>query len=415
MQTAFQQQLNKELLRSEKRRIIILVGIILAGFFYQLLNLFFFKQREEAGIGVVSVETILVFPATIILFELFSLVYINIRFKKKEKKIPLLAQYFHVGMEICLLSFIIVTLSKQFPSFNALHSPGVFIYFIFIILSTLRLNLWLSVFSGLLSSTAYVSLCFFISHHFYATDSIKAIIIFFCGVIAGLVGKQIKSGINNSLEEAERRHRVENIFGQQISAEIADKMLENDGKLEPKRMKVAIMFIDIRNFTGFVVGKSPEEVVKYQNAFFSIVINTVTKYHGIVNQILGDGCMITFGAPMELQNPSHHAVAAAKELLKEIENNTRSGKLFQTRIGIGIHTGEVVCGNIGTTERQQYSITGSVVILASRIEQLNKAFKSQLLVSSDVMNSIEYSLPSEFMGDIYLKGWSDPVPVHKIA
>ncbi len=132
---------------------------------------------------------------------------------------------------------------------------------------------------------------------------------------------------------------------------------------------------------------------------------------------LGDGCMVTFGAPVKLDNPAKHAVAAAIMLLQELNRLVEDGGLPATRIGIGIHTGEAVTGNIGTSQRRQYSITGSVVILASRIEQLNKQFGSQLLVSEEVIQSIDAHDTAEAtsFGYIALKGWHKPVGVYKLA
>ena len=125
--------------------------------------------------------------------------------------------------------------------------------------------------------------------------------------------------------------------------------------------------------------------------------------------------MVTFGAPSPLSNPSQHAVNAAMEIQKELNKEISKGNIPLTRIGIGIHTGDAVTGNIGNSERQQYSITGNVVILASRIEQLNKEFDSQFLVSGDVVKSIDKSIASELMGAVNIKGWSQPVPVYKLA
>jgi adenylate cyclase len=209
--------------------------------------------------------------------------------------------------------------------------------------------------------------------------------------------------------------RVENLFGRQLSPEVAGKMLENGGRLESRRMHVAIMFIDIRNFTRFASGRSPEEIVQYQNAFFSIVINTVGQHRGIVHQFLGDGCMVTFGAPLELGNPARNAVQASEALLQALATAGDKGELLTTRIGIGIHTGEVVTGNIGTEERQQYSITGNVVILAARIEQMNKEFDSQLLVSEEVVRSAERQDEAVRLGSFPLKGWHEAVPIFKLA
>ena len=197
---------------------------------------------------------------------------------------------------------------------------------------------------------------------------------------------------------------------------VAEKMLENDGVIESKRMKVAVMFIDIRNFTHFAAGKNPEEIVQYQNAFFSIVIDIVTRHDGIINQILGDGCMVTFGAPLPLHNPSHKAVSAATEILEQINEAVNEGKIHPTRIGIGIHTGEAVTGNIGTETRQQYSITGTVVIMAARIEQLNKEFQSQLLISEDVMSCMGgIATETKLYRDVAIKGFDKPMSVYKVA
>jgi adenylate cyclase len=280
----------------------------------------------------------------------------------------------------------------------------------------LRLHFGLSFFCGLLSSAFYVAFRLSVDGHFNSNDAGRAIIILLSGVAAGLVANQIRAGINNSVKEAERRQRVENLFGQQISPEVAEKMLENDGKIESKRMIVAIMFIDIRNFTRFAADRKPEEIVQYQNAFFKIVIDTVSKYNGIVHQFLGDGCMVTFGAPLGLKNPSQNAVDAATTLLKAIDTAAMREEIPPTKIGLGIHTGEVVTGNIGTNERQQYSITGSTVIMAARIEQLNKQFGSQLLVSEDVMRSINsLATPATRLDAVALKGWHEPVPVYQLA
>ena len=409
----FQQDLDSHLLRSERQRIIIVLGIFVFAVLYQFVNRYLFTA-DQATIDVQSFSAVWLFPLTIALFELASLLYIHIRIKKNGKKIPLLLQYVNTAIEVLLPSFIIFIVAKQFPRHNVMLSPAVYIYFIFIVLSTLRLNFGLSFFCGLLASLSSAAFSWFLYGHFTTTDATRSIIILMSGVAAGMVARQIRAGIDNSLIEAQKRHRVENLFGQQISPEVAKKMLQNDGKIESRRMKAAIMFIDIRNFTRFASGKKPEEIVQYQNAFFSLVIDAVSRHHGIVNQFLGDGCMVTFGAPLDLTNPSQHAVDASITLLKALESATIKGELPPTKIGIGIHTGEVVTGNIGTSHRQQYSITGSVVILASRIEQLNKQFDSQLLVSEEVAHSVN-GVGLQHYGSVDLKGWHKPITIYKVA
>jgi len=415
MNITFQQQLDEELLFSEKKRVIILIIIFSAATALRLINHFVLKADEEMP-GLDSLAILWLFPLLIISFETFSLLYINSRIRSNRKRIPQHLQYVNALFEICLPSIIIFYVAKEFTSYNVLQSPAVFIYFIFITLSTLRLNFALSFFCGLVAALCYTGFSLFIYGHFNSNDAARAFILLFSGVSAGLVARQIRKGINNSFRQAERRLKVENLFGQQISMEIAGKMLENDGKIESRRMNVAVMFIDIRNFTRFAAGKNPEEIVQYQNAFFSIVVNSVAKYHGIVNQFLGDGCMVSFGAPVAMDNPGAVAVEAAREILRQVESAMKNYQLIDTRIGIGIHTGEAVTGNIGTEFRQQYSITGNVVIVASRIEQLNKEYNSQILVSEDIARKINNkSISAEFMDTVVLKGMHDLFKIYKVA
>jgi len=251
----------------------------------------------------------------------------------------------------------------------------------------------------------------------YINAFAKSTLLLVCGVGAAFVAKQIRITIDRSLTAAEEGNKIINLFGQQISKEIVEEMLESEGALQSKLMKVCVMFVDIRNFTNHVADKTPAEIVAYQNAFFEIVIKNVAANHGIINQFLGDGCMVTFGAPVALRNAAHNAVKSAMEIHKELKEQIQKGNIAPTSIGVGIHIGDAVTGNIGTNERQQYSITGSVVILAARIEQLNKDYNTQILISEDVVQHISHSLPSDssFLGKIDLKGWHHPLGIYKIA
>jgi len=231
-----------------------------------------------------------------------------------------------------------------------------------------------------------------------------------------MVARQIKAGVCRFQIEIEKRHQLTNLFGKQVSRQLAAKMLENNGMIESKRMNVAVMFIDIRNFTQYAAGRSPEEIVQYQDSFFKIVIDVIAKHDGMINQFIGDGCMVTFGAPIPLLNPSQKATNAAREMLIELNNAVTANTISPTKIGIGIHTGEVVTGNIGTATRQQYTITGNVVIVASRIEQLNKELQSQILVSEDVVKRIDRNnTEAKFHGPVSLKGYEKPVSIYKLA
>lgn len=171
------------------------------------------------------------------------------------------------------------------------------------------------------------------------------------------------------------------------------------------------MFLDIRNFTPFVESHSPEEVVDYLNSLFSFMIDSVQRYDGVINQFLGDGFMATFGAPVSEGNISEKAVRASIDIIQKIKQENKAGKIPPTKIGIGLHYGEAVIGNIGSSVRKQYSITGNVVIMASRIEQLNKRWHSQLIISEEVFKELDAGVKAVFVPQkpAKVKGINRPV------
>ncbi len=189
--------------------------------------------------------------------------------------------------------------------------------------------------------------------------------------------------------EIENKNRAISLFGQQVSKEVALELLSDTSVSSSKKLFACIMFLDIRGFTPFAQSKEPSEIIQYQNDVFSFMIDIIIKHHGIINQLLGDGFMATFGAPASSGNDCQHAVNASIEIVELLNKKCESGEIPKTEVGIGLHAGNIVTGNVGTSERKQYTITGNTVILASRIEQLNKKFNSALLVSNEVLNNLD--------------------------
>ena len=216
--------------------------------------------------------------------------------------------------------------------------------------------------------------------------------------------------------DLEDRARVLNMFGQQVSQEIVDELLTESSETRSKRKFVCIMFLDIRDFTPKMEGRQPEEIIAYQNDVFGFMIEIINKHFGIINQFLGDGYMATFGAPLSTGHDCDNAIKAALEIINTANDKSSDGSIPETKIGIGLHAGEVVTGNVGTSIRKQYSITGNTVILASRIEKLNKEYKTQLLASEEVIqNSSGSDFNAENLGKVQIKGREKPVTLYKLA
>ena len=430
MKIFFNKRFEEEVLSNEKLRTTILICMLLFAVIYLIINIALDKNMSAASPKIESVVLLLVFHCALLVFEISAWLWINHKMKKQEFSIEVFNRYSSSFIEICSPGVIIFIMAKQYNSpVTILHAPVVYLYFIFIILSTLRLDFKLSLFTGCMAAIGFfvISMVLIGESQLHNSNAIvsdeytnavaKSTVLFMCGVGAAFVARQIRITIDRSLTAAEEGNKIVNLFGQQISKEIVEEMLESEGALQSKMMKVCVMFIDIRNFTAYVADKTPAEIVAYQNAFFEIVIKIVIKHQGIINQFLGDGCMVTFGAPVALKNPAHNAVKAAIEIHDKLKKKVQKGTIASTSVGIGIHVGDAVTGNIGTHERQQYSITGSVVILAARIEQLNKEYNTQILISEDVVKHISHAPPADstFIGKVDLKGWHHPLGIYKIA
>lgn len=218
----------------------------------------------------------------------------------------------------------------------------------------------------------------------------------------------------DDLAQAEKK--IKGLLHQQVSGAVADELLTSKDEQKVERRFVCVMFLDIRDFTPFAEKRDPEEIIAYQNQVFGFMIDTVNKYKGVINQILGDGFMATFGAPVSSGNDCEQAFLAANEIISRVREKSKGNEIPDTKIGIGLHAGFVVAGNVGTAERKQYSITGNTVILASRIEQLNKEFNSSLVISKDVYDALpgELQRPLKFQ-KVHVKGRKEPMEVGAIS
>jgi adenylate cyclase len=156
-------------------------------------------------------------------------------------------------------------------------------------------------------------------------------------------------------------------------------------------------------------------VVDRLDGAFAVLVDILDRHGGIVNKFLGDGFLALFGAPLEAHDAAHRAVAAAREML---DANERANKAtsWPLRIGIGIHVGEVVAGNIGSPRRKEYTVIGDTVNFAARLEGLNKEFHSQFLISDAVRNALGQECNDAVsLGEVAIRGYDRPVPVWQLG
>ena len=421
--TLFEEIFSEELISNESFRSKVLAGII--GFLIivvLLLSFAFSKHFKDVSQFSITIEITLL----ILVIIFVRAIFVSRAAKKWNRfgvKAFILIRYINAFTEISIPSIVLIIYSFYLPSIYPLFTPVTLLYFLIIMLSALELDFKLCLFSGSVAALQYVIIAWFLSNkspELFDSVSIfpihigAAALLFISGHTAGLITVHIKKGLLKYYKAQSERNEIQKLFGQQISKEIVDELVENHYEVHSRTRFAVIMFIDIRNFSIFAQNKSPEEIISYQNNVFSFMIEIINKHKGIVNQILGDGLMAIFGAPIEHQNDCQSAVNASLEIYNELKRRNEKGLIPNTVIRIGINAGEVVTGNVGTSERKQYSVTGQPVIIAARLEQINKELNSVILISDEVYKRVKLEKEPINHDDVTIKGIPNPVwPVVK--
>ncbi|HEX4113044.1 MAG TPA: adenylate/guanylate cyclase domain-containing protein [Stellaceae bacterium] len=419
---AFRDALSREVVRSERRRVLSLAGMLTA-ILGAILLLLTFVPGFVAVIFhrpipvVVPLETFLPF----IVYEL--LVAALLTFLGRRGRIfPTFARYGNALIETSLPTLLLYLLAQHMDPPVALNSWPALLYFLFIILSTLRLDFVLSAFTGAVAAVELFALAsvelpltwraaeldFNITFHLT-----RSAVLLVGGLLAGSVGLTIKRHFERALTAASARDRVTNLFGQHVSPQVVDRLLAVSAELSEMR-QVCVMFVDIRGFTAAARARSPAEVVARLDAAFAILVEIVDRHHGIVNKFLGDGFLAMFGAPLDDPAAAANAVAAGRDMLRAIgESNV--GHAWPIRIGIGVHIGEAVTGTVGSRHRKEYTVIGDTVNLASRLESLNKEVGAQFLVSDAVRAAAGAALgDARPLGALPVRGYSEPVTIWRL-
>lgn len=221
------------------------------------------------------------------------------------------------------------------------------------------------------------------------------------------------------ITENRNKEKIKNAMGKYLSQDIMKNVVSNidDLKLGGKRSIVTVLFSDIRGFTSMSEKMSAEDVSLILNEYFSEMEPIIRKYNGVINKFIGDAVMAIFGEPIQDINHPQNAVRCAYEMLKKVEylreKWMHEGKP-RIEIGIGINTGEVFVGNIGTENRMEYTVIGDTVNLASRIEHYNKVYKTNLLVSASTYSYIAEIADVIKINEVQIRGKSKKMNIYEV-
>jgi adenylate cyclase len=416
--TDFDHELTREILRTELIRIKALIATA-AGLGAILWTIYILEPEAISRVWMGHLKPSYLYSILIpfILFELWVHAMIS-RHIRLDHDVPVFRRYLGALIETSMPTAALALHIDAMGSVQALGFVVPLAYFIFIILSTLRLDFWLSTFTGFVAASELLGMAML--YHpdpppdlFY--NAARSMIILICGMLAGAVGMQLRRQFEASIKAATARDRITNLFGQHVSPQVVERLMLEGKGAESDIRRVAVMFVDFRSFTAGARERSPQEVVDRLDGAFAILVDILDRHGGIVNKFLGDGFLALFGAPLQAENAAHHAVAAAREML---EANDRMNKTthWPLRIGIGIHIGEVVAGSIGSPRRKEYTVIGDTVNFAARVEALNKEFNSQFLISQAVLDELgDEAKDAVALGEVPIRGYDRPMAVWQLG
>jgi adenylate cyclase len=221
--------------------------------------------------------------------------------------------------------------------------------------------------------------------------------------------------------EGREKRKMKKLFGQYVSKDVYEQLVANPAlaRLGGQRREMTVLFSDIRGFTTVTERGQPEEIVGMLNEYFTRMVGLVFHHHGTVDKFVGDMVMALFGAPLDDPQHADHAVEAALDMITELGKlNARwktEGRYAELDIGVGINTGPMIAGNIGSDQIMSYTVIGDAVNLGSRLESLNKQYGTRIIISDATRERLTGRYTFRPLGDVIVKGKTQPVAIFEVV
>jgi adenylate cyclase len=241
--------------------------------------------------------------------------------------------------------------------------------------------------------------------------------------LAGLVVSMITSLAVEYLREALERERVRTAFARFVPAVVVDRVIARAGealRLGGVQVEATVLFSDLRGFTSYSETRPPDQVIGVLNQYLSAMTEVIMRHGGTLISYLGDGIMALFGAPLEQEDHADRALAAAREMFVRLQLfnvwMTEEGLGDGFRMGIGINTGDIMVGNVGSTDHMQYTAIGDTANTAARLEAMTKGTGYELFISDSTCARLHYR-PDDlvFVDELAVRGRTRPIRVWSLA
>jgi class 3 adenylate cyclase len=218
---------------------------------------------------------------------------------------------------------------------------------------------------------------------------------------------------NEMVKGLQEREFIRDTFGKYVTKDVATVILDKKINLEGEVRMCTILVTDIANYTTISEELAPKEIVQMLNEYFSVLVNIIQSHKGVVNKFIGDAIFAMFNVPLDDPDHAVNAIHAALAIEK-ITSHQVFGKNKQLTTRIGINTGVVVAGNIGSADRLEYTVIGDEVNIAARLEQLNKEYGTHILLGENTYEMAKNHFDFIQLGDCQLKGKERVIKVYKI-
>jgi adenylate cyclase len=220
--------------------------------------------------------------------------------------------------------------------------------------------------------------------------------------------------------EGREKRRVKKIFSRFVSRDVYQQLLDNPAgaNLGGHRRTMSVLFSDIRGFTTMSEQGAPEAIVAQLNEYFSRMVPIVFAHKGTVDKFVGDMIMALFGAPLDDADHADHAVQTALAMsagLAKLNREWRAHGRPPLDIGIGINTGEMVAGNLGSSDIMSYTVIGDEVNLGARLESLNKQYGTRIIISEATRTALRGQYDVRALGEVVVKGKTVPVRIYSVV
>ncbi|MCB0574918.1 MAG: adenylate/guanylate cyclase domain-containing protein, partial [Saprospiraceae bacterium] len=218
---------------------------------------------------------------------------------------------------------------------------------------------------------------------------------------------------NGMVRGLHERELIRDTFGKYVTRDVADAILNKKVNVAGEVRQCTVLVTDIANYTGIAEDLTPQEVIEMLNEYFSEMVAIIQAHRGVVNKFIGDAVFAMFNVPLDDPDHAVHAIRAALEI-RNISTTRSFGKNRRLSTRIGINTGVVVAGNIGSAERMEYTVIGDEVNVASRLEQLNKEYDTHILLGGNTYEMAKGHFEFDKLGTLQLKGKERAIEVYTV-